>query len=159
MSLNLTSLVDIDSIVEARVAAAGTEPSEFTDRELITLLQRAFAAHRHETTAFASGEFRALGTIVSHVMTATHGHADGARVIQLARALVLGEGEKFTDAELSALVEDAFISEPDAAEMYLSGERTPAAVGPLVAHVMSATRGRADGGQVVRLLSARALAA
>jgi aspartyl-tRNA(Asn)/glutamyl-tRNA(Gln) amidotransferase subunit B len=52
--------------------------------------------------------------------------------------------------ELEAVVERAIDAEPDAAERVRSGN--PKAIGPIVGAVMRETKGRADGGEVDRLI-------
>ena len=52
--------------------------------------------------------------------------------------------------ELEAIVDRAIDSEPDAAEKVRAGETK--AIGALVGAVMRETKGRADGGEVTRLL-------
>jgi aspartyl-tRNA(Asn)/glutamyl-tRNA(Gln) amidotransferase subunit B len=51
---------------------------------------------------------------------------------------------------LAEVVQRAIASDPDAAEQVRSGNRR--AIGPLVGYVMRETRGRADGGEVTRLI-------
>jgi len=53
-------------------------------------------------------------------------------------------------SELEAIVAAAIESDPDAAEQVRSGNMK--AVGPLVGYVMRETKGRADGGEVTRLI-------
>jgi aspartyl-tRNA(Asn)/glutamyl-tRNA(Gln) amidotransferase subunit B len=52
--------------------------------------------------------------------------------------------------ELRLIVERAIASDPDAAEKVRGGNLK--AVGPLVGYVMRETKGRADGGEVTRLI-------
>ena len=54
---------------------------------------------------------------------------------------------------LAEVVQRAIASDPDAAEQVRSGNRR--AIGPLVGYVMRETRGRADGGEVTRLILER----
>jgi aspartyl-tRNA(Asn)/glutamyl-tRNA(Gln) amidotransferase subunit B len=53
--------------------------------------------------------------------------------------------------ELEAIVERAIEADPAAAERVRAGN--PKAIGPLVGYVMRETKGRADGGQVTRLIN------
>jgi aspartyl-tRNA(Asn)/glutamyl-tRNA(Gln) amidotransferase subunit B len=53
-------------------------------------------------------------------------------------------------SELEAIVEAAIESDPDAAERVRGGNMK--AIGPLVGYVMKETKGRADGGEVTRLI-------
>jgi len=56
-------------------------------------------------------------------------------------------------SELEAIVERAIEAEPAAAEKVKAGN--PKAIGPIVGAVMRETNGRADGGEIVRLIKAR----
>jgi aspartyl-tRNA(Asn)/glutamyl-tRNA(Gln) amidotransferase subunit B len=53
--------------------------------------------------------------------------------------------------ELEAIVERAIEAEPGAAEKVRGGN--PKAIGPIVGAVMRETKGRADGGEVTRLIT------
>jgi aspartyl-tRNA(Asn)/glutamyl-tRNA(Gln) amidotransferase subunit B len=57
------------------------------------------------------------------------------------------------DDGLAALVDAAIASDPDAAEQVRAGNRR--AIGPLVGYVMRESKGRADGGEVTRLIMER----
>jgi aspartyl-tRNA(Asn)/glutamyl-tRNA(Gln) amidotransferase subunit B len=57
------------------------------------------------------------------------------------------------DGGLGALIDGAIASDPAAAEQVRSGNRR--AIGPLVGHVMRESKGRADGGEVTRMLLER----
>jgi aspartyl-tRNA(Asn)/glutamyl-tRNA(Gln) amidotransferase subunit B len=57
------------------------------------------------------------------------------------------------DDGLAALVDAAIASDPDAAEQVRGGNRR--AIGPLVGYVMRESKGRADGGEVTRLILER----
>ncbi len=57
------------------------------------------------------------------------------------------------DGELAALVDQAIAADPDAAAKVKTGNMK--AIGPLVGYVMRETRGRADGGEVTRLIRER----
>jgi len=61
-----------------------------------------------------------------------------------------GLGQMEDSDELEAIVAAAIEAEPDAAEKVRGGEMK--AVGPLVGYVMKETKGRADGGDVTRLI-------
>jgi aspartyl-tRNA(Asn)/glutamyl-tRNA(Gln) amidotransferase subunit B len=52
--------------------------------------------------------------------------------------------------ELSAAVSEAIAANPDVAEKIKAGNMK--AIGPIIGHVMKATKGRADGGEVTRLV-------
>jgi aspartyl-tRNA(Asn)/glutamyl-tRNA(Gln) amidotransferase subunit B len=64
-----------------------------------------------------------------------------------------GLGQIADAGELEAIVERAIDAEPGAAEKVREGN--PKAIGPLVGYVMRETKGRADGGEVTRLIRAR----
>jgi aspartyl-tRNA(Asn)/glutamyl-tRNA(Gln) amidotransferase subunit B len=53
-------------------------------------------------------------------------------------------------AELAAIVRAAIEANPDAAEKIRAGKGQ--AIGPIVGYVMRETKGRADGGEVTRLV-------
>ncbi|MGH2952198.1 MAG: Asp-tRNA(Asn)/Glu-tRNA(Gln) amidotransferase subunit GatB, partial [Solirubrobacterales bacterium] len=55
--------------------------------------------------------------------------------------------------ELEVIVAGAIEADPEAAERVRSGNMK--AIGPLVGFVMRETKGRADGGEVTRLIRAR----
>ncbi|HEY7151713.1 MAG TPA: Asp-tRNA(Asn)/Glu-tRNA(Gln) amidotransferase subunit GatB [Solirubrobacterales bacterium] len=61
-----------------------------------------------------------------------------------------GLGQMSDEGELEAIVERAIEAQPDAAERVRSGN--PKAIGPIVGAVMRETKGRADGGDVTRLI-------
>ncbi len=66
----------------------------------------------------------------------------------------LGGGEGDDGGELASLVERAMASNPGAVEQVRAGNAK--AIGPLVAFVMRESKGRADGGEVRRLILERA---
>ncbi len=70
-------------------------------------------------------------------------------------AIIEAEGLGAIDdaAGLSDAVAEAIAAHPDAAERIRAGNAK--AVGPIVGHVMRATQGRADGGEVTRLVHAQ----
>ncbi len=74
--------------------------------------------------------------------------ADGGEPVAIVEAEGLGQMED--SGELEAIVAAAVEAEPDAAEKVRGGEMK--AVGPLVGYVMRETKGRADGGEVTRLI-------
>ena len=61
-----------------------------------------------------------------------------------------GLGQMSDEHELEGIVERAIEAEPAAAEKVRSGN--PKAIGPIVGAVMRETKGRADGGDVTRLI-------
>jgi aspartyl-tRNA(Asn)/glutamyl-tRNA(Gln) amidotransferase subunit B len=73
---------------------------------------------------------------------------DPARIVQRE-----GLGQIADAGELEAIVERAIAAEPDAAAKVRSGN--PKAIGPIVGAAMRETKGRADGGEVTRLIHAK----
>ena len=61
-----------------------------------------------------------------------------------------GLGTLAGDGELSAIVPSAIAAHPDAAERIRAGNAK--AIGPIIGEVMRETKGRADGGEVTRLV-------
>ncbi len=57
------------------------------------------------------------------------------------------------DGQLAALVDQAIASDPASAEQVRANNMK--AIGPLVGHVMRETKGRADGGEVRRMILER----
>jgi aspartyl-tRNA(Asn)/glutamyl-tRNA(Gln) amidotransferase subunit B len=66
-----------------------------------------------------------------------------------------GLGQMEDSGELEAIVERAIESDPAAADRVKAGN--PKAIGPLVGFVMRETKGRADGGEVTRLINEKLL--
>jgi aspartyl-tRNA(Asn)/glutamyl-tRNA(Gln) amidotransferase subunit B len=64
-----------------------------------------------------------------------------------------GLGALGGDDALAEIVDRALAADPDAAEQVRAGNRK--AIGPLVGHVMRETKGRADGGEVTKLILER----
>jgi aspartyl-tRNA(Asn)/glutamyl-tRNA(Gln) amidotransferase subunit B len=75
---------------------------------------------------------------------AAHG-GDPAAIVAAENLGAIGSGD-----ELAAAVAAALAEHPDAAERMRAGNEK--AIGPIVGHVMRATSGRADGGEVTRLV-------
>ncbi len=71
------------------------------------------------------------------------------------QAIVAAEGLSAMGGgdELDAIVAEAIAANPGAAEKIRGGEMK--AVGPIIGHVMKATKGRADGGEVTKLVRAQ----
>jgi aspartyl-tRNA(Asn)/glutamyl-tRNA(Gln) amidotransferase subunit B len=77
--------------------------------------------------------------------------ADGGDPAAIVEAEGLGKVED--TGELEAIVEAAISAHPDEAEKVKAG--TGQAIGPIVGYVMRETRGRADGGEVTKLIRAK----
>ncbi len=73
------------------------------------------------------------------------------------REIVASEGLEALSGEdgdqLQALVDSAIAADPDAAAQVKAGNMK--AIGPLVGYVMRETKGRADGGEVTRMIRER----
>jgi len=78
--------------------------------------------------------------------------AEGGRPQELVEREGLGALSGEEDG-LAAVVDQAIASDPDAAEQVRSGNLR--AIGPLVGYVMRETKGRAEGGEVTRLIRER----
>ena len=70
---------------------------------------------------------------------------DPAEIVEREGLGAIGGGD-----ELAAVVAAAIAANPDAAEKVKAGN--PKAIGPIVGFVMRETKGRADGGEVGRLV-------
>ena len=73
---------------------------------------------------------------------------DPAQIVQAEGLEAIGGGD-----ELAQVVAAALAANPDAAERVRAGNAK--AIGPIVGHVMRETHGRADGGEVTRLVHER----
>jgi aspartyl-tRNA(Asn)/glutamyl-tRNA(Gln) amidotransferase subunit B len=69
------------------------------------------------------------------------------------RAIVEQEGLGAVTDGLAEIVDRAIASDPDSADQVRAGNMK--AIGPLVGYVMRETKGRADGGEVTRLIRER----
>jgi aspartyl-tRNA(Asn)/glutamyl-tRNA(Gln) amidotransferase subunit B len=76
--------------------------------------------------------------------------AEGGDPAAVVEARGLGAADS---SELEAIVEQAIVDNPDAVEKYRAGKRQ--AIGAIVGAVMRETQGRADGGEVQRLIRER----
>jgi aspartyl-tRNA(Asn)/glutamyl-tRNA(Gln) amidotransferase subunit B len=123
------------------------------------------AARRHFGADGREVEPAHLVAVARMVVEKRITHASGREVLD---ALVdpgssIGDPEEVVESrqliavsdsgELEAIVERAIEAEPAAAEKVRSGN--PKAIGPIVGAVMRETKGRADGGEIVRLIKAR----
>jgi aspartyl-tRNA(Asn)/glutamyl-tRNA(Gln) amidotransferase subunit B len=73
------------------------------------------------------------------------GGSDPAEIVRAEGLEAIGEGD-----ELGEIVAAALAANPDAAERVRGGNAK--AIGPIVGHVMRETKGRADGGEVTKLV-------
>jgi aspartyl-tRNA(Asn)/glutamyl-tRNA(Gln) amidotransferase subunit B len=109
----------------------------------------------------APGALAALASMVS----AKQVSRDAARDVLTALVAEGGEPQTIVDREglgalsdedgdgLAAIVDSALAADPDAATKVAAGNMK--AIGPLVGYVMRETKGRADGGEVTRLIRER----
>jgi aspartyl-tRNA(Asn)/glutamyl-tRNA(Gln) amidotransferase subunit B len=153
--------VDLGAYFERSLAAAdGVEPgviANWVTGELVGRLRE--AGHGEVDVGSSKVSPEALATLAG--MVASKQVTTGAARQVLARlvaeggdpaAIVEREGlVQISDSgELEAVVERAIDAEPDAAERVRAGN--PKAIGPIVGAVMRETSGRADGGEVTRLI-------
>ena len=148
---------ELGDYFEAALAAApdGTEPraiANWTGNELVARIGDADPAGCNVTP-------EALAALVAMVGGGEVTGAAARTVLdRLARdggdprAIVASEGLGAMEGgdELAAIVADALAANPDAAEKVRGGNLK--ALGPIVGHVMRETKGRADGGEVQRLV-------
>ena len=83
--------------------------------------------------------------VAALVFLVAEGGSDPSAIIAEEGLAVLGE-----DEDLGAIVAAALEAHADAAERVRAGNAK--AIGPIVGHVMRETKGRADGGEVTRLV-------
>jgi aspartyl-tRNA(Asn)/glutamyl-tRNA(Gln) amidotransferase subunit B len=107
---------------------------------------------------------RALASLAAMVV-AKHVSRDAARDVLTMLVAEGGEPQAIVDREglgaldgddgdgLGAIVDSALAADPDAAAKVAAGNMK--AIGPLVGYVMRETKGRADGGEVTRLIRER----
>ena len=84
---------------------------------------------------------------IRNVALISHG---GAGKTSLAEAMLFDAGAIGGGDELAEVVERALASDPDAVAKLKAGNMK--AIGPIVGFVMRETKGRADGGEVTRLV-------
>ncbi len=149
----------LGSFFEAVLSAAdGASP-----RELATWTAHVAAALGERDPDASALEPAALAALVA-LVGAGRVAAGPARTVVLARLLSQGGdpariveqegvGALDDDAGLADAVAAAIAEHPDAAERLRAGNAK--AIGPIVGHVMRATKGRADGGEVTRLVHER----
>jgi aspartyl-tRNA(Asn)/glutamyl-tRNA(Gln) amidotransferase subunit B len=143
---------------EAVVAAVGSaaEPrvvANWVTGDLTAALRAADDAERPEVAPFADLIDAVAAKTISHAggkqvlaILVADGDADVAEIIEREGLAQMG-GD---DGELAAIVAAAIEGDPDAAEQIRSGNGR--AIGAIVGVVMRETKGRADGGEVNRLI-------
>jgi aspartyl-tRNA(Asn)/glutamyl-tRNA(Gln) amidotransferase subunit B len=158
----LASDAELGAYFERAVAAGdGTEPraiANWLTGELAAALREA----GQDDVAESKLEPEALASLVAMVQAkqVTHGAAkdvlgelvagggDPAEIVERK-----GLGAVSDTGELEAWVESAIEANPEAAEQVRSGN--PKAIGPIVGAVMRDAKGRADGGEVTKLIRER----
>jgi aspartyl-tRNA(Asn)/glutamyl-tRNA(Gln) amidotransferase subunit B len=141
---------------EAALGAGGAEPQPLANWVRNELVARLGADADPGESRVTPG---ALAELVELVSSREISHGAGKQVLDrlLAdggspRDVVEREGLGAIDGdgELGAIVESAIAANPDAAERIRAGNAK--AIGPIIGQVMRETKGRADGGEVTRLV-------
>jgi aspartyl-tRNA(Asn)/glutamyl-tRNA(Gln) amidotransferase subunit B len=115
---------------EETIAAADSKVTPEALAELVTMVQNKEISHGSAKTVLAA-------------LVAEGG--DPAAIVERE-----GLGQIADDGELESIVTAAVEANPEAAEQIRAGN--PKAIGAIVGHVMRETKGRADGGEVNRLI-------
>ncbi len=150
---------------ERALAAAGdgasaTAIANWVTGELVAALREEGAGEDDPTASRATPE--AVASLAGLVESRTISHGSGKRV--LARLVAEGGdpaeiveaeglGQISDEGELAGIVEAAIAAEPEAAEAIRGGNAK--AAGRIMGRVMKETQGRADGGEVQRLIRER----
>ncbi len=141
----------------ALAAEAGADPvtvANWVTGELVAASREAGAEHPTETAAEPEEVAAAVAMVASKDISRGAGRellaalvADGGTASEVSERLGLagGDGE-----DLGAIVASAIEQQPDAAAKVKAGEGK--AIGAIVGVVMRETKGRADGGEVTRLI-------
>ncbi len=150
----LASRVELADYFEAALAADSAEPQTLANwvSELAARLDEGDpGASKVEPAALA----RLVGLLSSKAITAAAARqvldrlvaegGDPDAVVEAEGLGAMGGGD-----ELEAIVAEAIAANEDAAEKIRGGNMK--AIGPIIGHVMKATKGRADGGDVTRLV-------
>jgi aspartyl-tRNA(Asn)/glutamyl-tRNA(Gln) amidotransferase subunit B len=122
----------------ARLRDAGEDDSDPAASKVTPEAIAALAGLAESKAVSSTAARQVLATLVS----------DGGSPAEIVEREGLGQMED--SGELEGIVERALEAEPDAAQKVRDGNMK--AVGPLVGFVMRETRGRADGGEVTRLI-------
>jgi aspartyl-tRNA(Asn)/glutamyl-tRNA(Gln) amidotransferase subunit B len=143
---------------EALAAGAGAEPrvvADWVTGQLVAASREAGSEHPTSTRASATAVAEVAAMVADKRISRGAGRelletlvAEGGEATEVSERLGL-EGGAEAD-ELSAIVERAIAAQPEAAEKVREGEGK--AIGAIVGVVMKETRGRADGGDVSRLI-------
>ena len=144
--------------LQAESAADPETIANWVTGELVAAAREAGASGPAESEATPEAVATLAGMVVSKELNRGAGRQvltelarGGGDPAEVAERLGLSGG---TDSgELEAVVDAAIVAEPDAAAKVRAGEGK--AIGALVGFVMRETRGRADGGEVTRLIRER----
>jgi aspartyl-tRNA(Asn)/glutamyl-tRNA(Gln) amidotransferase subunit B len=146
---------------EALEAASGVEPAAIANwvtGELVAASRAAGAAHPTESSATPGSVAALAGMVAAKQINRGAAReilaelaADGGDPAEIAERR--GLGAQSDAGELEGIVDRAIEAEPDAAAKVKAGEGK--AIGAIVGAVMRETRGRADGGEVTRLIRER----
>jgi len=151
-----------EAVCEAGGAKVGAEPAPRTVANWVTGDLTAALRQRDEDEDFADPTVPAasLATLIGLVAAKKISHGSGKQVLAVLveeggdpEAIVEREGlaqMAGDDGELAGIVAAAVAANPDAAEKIKAGN--PKAIGAIVGAVMKETKGRADGGEVNRLI-------
>jgi aspartyl-tRNA(Asn)/glutamyl-tRNA(Gln) amidotransferase subunit B len=148
---------ELGDFYEAALSADGGDPrtlANWTTNELTARIGDADpAATKLEPAAFA----RLVGMVAAKEVSASAGKevldvlvAEGGDPAAVVESKGLGRAG---EDELGAIVDQAIADNGDAVEKYRAGKK--AAIGAVVGAVMRETKGRADGGEVQRLIRER----
>jgi aspartyl-tRNA(Asn)/glutamyl-tRNA(Gln) amidotransferase subunit B len=148
---------ELGDFYEAALSGDGGDPrtlANWTTNELTARIGDADpAATRLEPAAFA----RLVGMVTAKEVSASAGKevldvlvAEGGDPAAVVESKGLGRADS---TELEAIVDRAIAANPDVVEKIRAGKGQ--AVGAIVGAVMRETKGRADGGEVQRLIRAR----
>jgi aspartyl-tRNA(Asn)/glutamyl-tRNA(Gln) amidotransferase subunit B len=149
---------ELGAYFERAVAAdAGAEPrvvADWVTGQLVASSREAGAEHPTETKASAEAVAAVAAMVAAKRISRGAGRelldelvASGGDAEEVAARLGIEGGD---DDELAGIVERAIASQPDAAAKVKAGEGK--AIGAIVGAVMRETKGRADGGEVTRLI-------
>jgi aspartyl-tRNA(Asn)/glutamyl-tRNA(Gln) amidotransferase subunit B len=122
----------------ARLRDAGEDDSDPSTSKVTPQAIAALAGMAESKAVSSTAARQVLSTLVEE-------GGDPAEIVERE-----GLGHMEDSGELEAIVDRALEAEPDAAQKVRDGN--PKAVGPLVGFVMRETKGRADGGEVTRLI-------
>ncbi|HEV7846182.1 MAG TPA: Asp-tRNA(Asn)/Glu-tRNA(Gln) amidotransferase subunit GatB [Thermoleophilaceae bacterium] len=143
----------VEQAVQSRNGVAQNVANWVTNELAARLGDRELGSTRLEPAAFAE----LVGLVVDKKISASAGREvldvlieDGGDPAAVVEAKGLGRAES---GELESIVDRAIADNPDAVEKIRAGK--PQAIGAIVGAVMRETKGRADGGEVQRMINER----